>query len=128
MTHHIRNIFVLAAGSLILLAATTLPVNAAPQSRTNNGKVAFDIELPSLPKSATQFDSDRNQSRPIGGDWWRTYPWSNYNAWRNPYWYPPYNPNYPLPPNPAYPYNPLPSIQPYPMPLPPWGNGIGSPR
>jgi uncharacterized protein (TIGR03000 family) len=37
-----------------------------------------------------------------GQDWWKIYPWSPYNAWRNPYWYPPYNPNYPFPPNEAY--------------------------
>lgn len=45
-----------------------------------------------------------------GWDWWRTYPWSPYNAWRNPYWYPPYNNNYPYAPyeanmgNYTYPY------------------------
>jgi hypothetical protein len=50
--------------------------------------------------------------RPIGWDWWKTYPWSPYNAWKNPYWYPPYNPNYPFPPDQAYP-NRL-----YPRPLP----------
>ena len=27
-----------------------------------------------------------------GWDWWRTYPYSSYNAWRNPYWYYPYTP------------------------------------
>jgi len=35
--------------------------------------------------------------RPPGWDWWRTYPWSNYNAWRNRYWYYPYTP-YVVPP------------------------------
>jgi hypothetical protein len=71
-----------------------------------------------------------NGGRPIGGDWWRTYPWSPYNAWRNPYWYPPYNDNYPYPPDQAYPYTPYPVPRPYPVPQPypaplPWG-GIGS--
>jgi uncharacterized protein (TIGR03000 family) len=37
-----------------------------------------------------------------GQDWWRIYPWSAYNAWRNIYWYPPYNTNYPFPPAAAY--------------------------
>jgi uncharacterized protein (TIGR03000 family) len=41
-----------------------------------------------------------------GQDWWKIYPWSAYNAWRNPYWYPPYNTNYPFAPNQAYPYYP----------------------
>jgi uncharacterized protein (TIGR03000 family) len=38
-----------------------------------------------------------NPNHPPGWDWWRTYPWSRYNAWRNPYWYPPYNWRYPYP-------------------------------
>ena len=57
-----------------------------------------------------------------GWDWWRTYPWSPYNAWKNPYWYPPYNGNYPYPPDTAYPYNPYPVSPPVPLPpvpLPP---------
>jgi len=41
------------------------------------------------------------QTRP-GQDWWRIYPWSAYNAWRNIYWYPPYNPYYPYAPIQAY--------------------------
>ncbi len=41
-----------------------------------------------------------------GSDWWRIYPWSPYNAWRNPYWYPPYNPDYPYPPPQAGPVIP----------------------
>jgi len=41
-------------------------------------------------------------NRMPGWDWWRTYPWSPYNAWRNPYWYPPYNNNYPYAPYEAY--------------------------
>lgn len=31
-------------------------------------------------------------NRMPGWDWWRTYPWSPYNAYRNPYWYYPYTP------------------------------------
>jgi uncharacterized protein (TIGR03000 family) len=43
-----------------------------------------------------------------GWDWWRIYPWSPYNAYRNPYWYPPYNTNYPYPPYQAGGYYPYP--------------------
>lgn len=43
-----------------------------------------------------------NNNHMPGWDWWRTYPWSPYNAWRNPYWYPPYNYNYPYPPYESY--------------------------
>jgi uncharacterized protein (TIGR03000 family) len=43
-----------------------------------------------------------NPVHPPGWDWWKIYPWSPYNAWRNPYWYPPYNTNYPYPPYEAY--------------------------
>jgi hypothetical protein len=60
------------------------------------------------------------QNRMPGSDWWRTYPWSPYNAWKNPYWYPPYNTNYPYPPDEVYPYYPYPTPFPFP------GNGIGS--
>ena len=56
------------------------------------------------------------QMRP-GQDWWRIYPWSAYNAWRNIYWYPPYNRSYPYPPYQVYPY-PLPPVYPYPLPQP----------
>jgi uncharacterized protein (TIGR03000 family) len=44
-----------------------------------------------------------NSGHMPGWDWWRTYPWSSYNAWRNPYWYPPYNYSYPYAPYEAYP-------------------------
>jgi uncharacterized protein (TIGR03000 family) len=58
------------------------------------------------------------QMRP-GQDWWRIYPWSAYNAWRNAYWYPPYNTSYPFPPSQAYPGGYLPSvIVPTTMPVP----------
>jgi hypothetical protein len=69
-----------------------------------------------------------NGSRPIGWDWWRTYPYSDYNVWRNSYWYLPYNTNY-LYPSQVYPYNyntnpallpPVPELPPVPQ---PWGVG-----
>jgi hypothetical protein len=50
--------------------------------------------------------TNRVRPMPPGWDWWRTYPYSSYNAWRNSYWYPPYNPYYPFPPDDAYPYYP----------------------
>jgi uncharacterized protein (TIGR03000 family) len=54
-----------------------------------------------------------------GQDWWRIYPWSAYNAWRNIYWYPPYNGNYPFPPSQAYPGSYMPPvIVPTTMPVP----------
>jgi hypothetical protein len=75
--------------------------------------------------SQTVVSPSINGSRPIGSDWWRTYPWSPYNAWKNPYWYPPYNTSYPFAPYQAYPYRPYyPGA--YPVPYYPWGIGAFS--
>jgi hypothetical protein len=85
----------------------------------NPGRVA-----PLTPLTPSVVNPGYNPSQPIGSDWWKIYPWSPYNAYRNPYWYPPYNTNYPYPPNQAYPYPyPYPMPQPYPAPSP-WGGRL----
>jgi len=120
-----RYILGLAAGCLILAAASAQPVSAAPPAAFQRPNVRPAYVQPNLyPVSRPSVNPQYNGTRPIGGDWWRTYPWSPYNAYQNPYWYPPYNNNYPYPPNQAYPYNPYPVPQPWPAPTP-WG-GIGS--
>src|SRR5262249_47721120 len=91
--------------------------------------VGPNLQLPTRPTVFPQ----HHGTRP-GSDWWRIYPWSPYNTWRNPYWYPPYNYNYPFPPDAAYPYNPAaypynPYVIPQPYPVPPVpfpGSSIGS--
>jgi len=68
-----------------------------------SGLVIF-VGTASAAPPAARFVPNRGmnpQMRP-GQDWWKIYPWSQHNAWRNPYWYPPYNHNYPYPPNEAY--------------------------
>src|SRR5262245_13707627 len=149
MSHCMRNILGLAAGSLILVAASALPARAAqygaprppaPSPRptvpaqpvrpapygapVRPGVFSAQVRPNPQPLTRPMVYPQSNGTRPIGGDWWRIYPWSPYNAWQNPYWYPPYNPNYPFPPDGAYPYNPYLVPQPYPVPFP-WG-GVGS--
>jgi hypothetical protein len=126
MTDHMRHIRGLATASLILVAGAAQAAPPAAPGRPNPQPALSNALRPSQPKVNPQY----NGARPIGGDWWRTYPWSPYNAWRNPYWYPPYNTNYPYPPDQAYPLYPYPVRPPYPTPLPypvplPWGT-IGS--
>ena len=122
MLNYIRPLLGLAAG-LVLVAAIAQPAQAA-------GPVI--INRPNVPAyRPAVYPNYNGGSRPIGWDWWRTYPYSNYNAWRNPYWYPPYNSNYPYVPDQAYPYYPIVVPQPYPVPqtapIPqPWGIGSGS--
>ena len=118
-----------ALGGMMLMGTAVQPATAAPQTRANLPKVVIPGSNPAtLPSSTSKYFPQPPNTRPIGGDWWRTYPWSPYKAWKNPYWYPPYNPNYPYPPDQAYPYPyPYPPVPPVP-PLPPWGSGIGSPR
>jgi hypothetical protein len=117
MSVFMRQILGLAAGGLILVTGFAQPAQAAS---------------PYTPARPTYqpivYPQYNGGSRPIGGDWWRTYPWSPYNAWQNPYWYPPYNKNYPYPPDQAYPYYPVPRPYPVPQPTPipsPWGIGSG---
>src|SRR5262249_28710098 len=122
MTHRMRYGLALAAGCLTVVAVSAQPVCAAPPAGLHRPNVP-PVYVPRnpLPVRPPAGNPYYNGTRPIGGDWWRTYPWSPYNAWRNPYWYPPYNNNYPYPPNEAYAYYPVP--QPCPVPWP-WG-GIG---
>jgi hypothetical protein len=110
-----------AAGGLVMLTAFAQPAKAAQPITTARPYVVPATRPATQPYVYPQYNGG---SRPIGWDWWRTYPYSQYNAWQNPYWYPPYNTNYPYPPDQAYPY-PVP--QPYPAPQPPipqpWGTG-----
>jgi hypothetical protein len=126
MLHGTRYLLGLAAGGLVLITATAQPATAAPPAARYQPYVrpayAPTKALPVNQRSYWRY----NGVRP-GSDWWRIYPWSPYNAWRNPYWYPPYNKFYPYPPYQAYPYySSYPVIPPIP-PLPPV-DGIGSPN
>src|SRR5262249_21523666 len=143
MSHCTRNILGLAAGGLLLVAASAEPAGAAQYVAARPANPSPKPPVRARPAPAAQYgvaarpgvasaqvrptvNLPYNGTRPIGGDWWRIYPWSPYNAWRNPYWYPPYNSYYPFPPDGAYPYNPYPVPQPYPVPFP-WGD-LGSIR
>ena len=128
MSHGMRNILGLAAVSLILIAASAQPARAQHGAPFRPGLPLAPLRPSPLPRPTVY--PPYNPTRPIGGDWWRIYPWSPYNAWKNPYWYPPYNNNYPFPPDGAYPYDPYPVPRPYPVaqpfPVPPPWGGIGS--
>jgi hypothetical protein len=144
MSHGMRNILGLAAGCLILVAASAQPASAAQYGApyrpgASSARVRPNPPPLTRPTVYPPYHGTRptyNGTRPIGSDWWRIYPWSPYNAWKNPYWYLPYNNNYPFPPDGAYPYDPYLVPRPYPVlpPIPapppvpapsPWG-GIGS--
>jgi uncharacterized protein (TIGR03000 family) len=85
--------FVLASVlACVLLVGLAAPASARPFIRR-----ALPVYRPAYPIRPVY-----NPSHMPGWDWWRIYPWSPYNAWRNPYWYPPYNTNYPYPPYEAY--------------------------
>jgi uncharacterized protein (TIGR03000 family) len=84
MLHTTRLFVGLITGSLLLVGSA----QAAPPR-------------PMMPMAQRPPVHSGMQMRP-GQDWWKIYPWSAYNAWRNPYWYPPYNTNYPYPPWQAY--------------------------
>jgi hypothetical protein len=111
MTHRTRFVLGLAAGGLILVAAAAQTASAAPQTKPYQPTVPSAVVRPNMPSEATVFPPHHG-TRPIGGDWWKIYPWSPYNAWKNPYWYPPYTPSYPYPPNQVYPYYPYPVVYP----------------
>jgi hypothetical protein len=122
-----RWILGLAAAGLIVMAASARPAAAAPPARVYRPNVSPAYAANSFRGNPWQARPHDNGMAPIGSDWWKIYPWSPYNAWKNPYWYPPYNTNYPYPPDQAYPYTPYPA-PPYPappLPAPPWG-GFGS--
>jgi hypothetical protein len=113
MIYGTRHVLGWAAGGLLLIAASAPPASAAGPFTPIQPKV-----LPAygpaniLPQRRPPIDPPNHQTRLPGSDWWRIYPWSPYNAWKNPYWYPPYNTNYPYPPDAAYP------VYPYPVPSP----------
>lgn len=84
-----RNRLLLAAavlGGTLFLGSM---VQAAPPVRPMP-RPPVVVNRPALPNPAPN-------NRMPGWDWWRTYPYSPYNAWRNPYWYYPYTP-YVVPP------------------------------
>ena len=112
-----RHVLGLAAGGLLLIAASAQLASAAPPVAPNRTRVqpAYG-PANTLPQRRPAPDPSNRGDRMPGWDWWRTYPWSPYNAWKNPYWYPPYNGNYPYPPDAAYPYNPYPVSPPVPLP------------
>jgi hypothetical protein len=115
----------LAAGGLVMVTAFAQPAQAAPPT-VLPGRPNVVPSYPARPANQVIVYPQYNggSSRPIGWDWWRTYPYSSYNAWRNSYWYPPYNYNYPYAPYEAYPYYPpVPPIPPVPQ---PWGIGSGA--
>src|SRR5215831_1163426 len=119
MSHSMRNILGLAAGGLILVTASAQPARADQRGApVRPGVPSAQVRPNHLPLTRPRVYPPYNGTRPIGGDWWRIYPWSSYNSWRNPYWYPPYNHNYPFPPYAAYSYNPYVMPQPYPVPPP----------
>jgi hypothetical protein len=113
MTYLVRHLSGLAACCLIVLATSAQTASAGPQVKPYRPNVP-SVPAPTnpLPSSRPPVNPQSPGTRPIGGDWWRIYPWSPYNAWKNPYWYPPYNKNYPYPPDQAYPFNPS-GIYPY---------------
>jgi hypothetical protein len=127
MTHRMPWILGLAAAGLLVVAASAQPAAAAPPAGVFRPNVPPTFAPNRLPGNPWPAHPHNNGVGPIGRDWWKIYPWSPYNAWKNPYWYPPHNPNYPYPPVEAYPSypppRPFPAPQPYPA--PPWG-GIGS--
>jgi hypothetical protein len=113
----------LVAGGLVMVtgfaqaAQPVVPVR--PAIVPNQPKINFQpMNQPKInfqpvnqPKVNVQYNVG---SRPIGWDWWRTYPYSQYNLWRNSYWDATY---YPYAPVQMYPYYIVPSV-PQPIPIP----------
>src|SRR5262249_23128591 len=138
MIFRTRHVLGWAAGGLLLIAVSAQPASAAGPVTPNRPAVrpaappGGGARRPGgrrhPPRGAGPPISPPNrETRMPGSDWWRIYPWSPYNAWRNPYWYPPYNRNYPYPPDVAYPVYPYPVPQPVPLPpLPIPGGAVGS--
>jgi hypothetical protein len=125
-----RHVLGWAAVGLLLIAASAQPASAAgPQAPYRPAVPPAYGPANTLAGRRPPVYPPNREARMPGSDWWRTYPWSPYNAWKNPYWYPPYNPNYPYPPDAAYPdypypVPPVPAPPPAPLPFP--GGGIGS--
>jgi hypothetical protein len=98
-----QQILGLAAGCLVMVTGFAQPAQAAPPVVPGRPAVAPSYTPARPAVQPTVYPQYNGGSRPIGWDWWRTYPWSPYNAWQNRYWYPPYNTNYPYAPDQAYP-------------------------
>jgi hypothetical protein len=108
-----RHVLGWAAGGLLLIAASAQPASAAGPAAPDRPSVSPAYgPANTLPGRRPPIYPPDHEIRMPGSDWWRIYPWSPYNAWKNPYWYPPYNHNYPYPPGAAYP------VYPYPVPPP----------
>jgi hypothetical protein len=106
----------MAAGALVMVTAFVQPAQAAPPVVPNRPYVVPTTRPVNRPAVYPQYNG---ANRPIGWDWWRTYPYSQYNAWRNPYWYPTYNIYYPYTAVQTYPYYFYPPVpQPAPIPQP----------
>ena len=107
MTSTTPHILGWAAGGLLLIAASATPASAAGPAAPGRPSVSPAYgPATTLPGRRPPVYPPSYDTRMPGSDWWRIYPWSPYNAWKNPYWYPPYNTNYPYPPDQASPYNP----------------------
>jgi uncharacterized protein (TIGR03000 family) len=83
-----------AGGVLALILGYVEPVHAQRMGRAYMSRPVMGSYRPYYPSYHYAYSGGRMP----GWDWWRTYPWSAYNAWRNPYWFPPYNTNYPYAP------------------------------
>ena len=118
MTSTTPHILGWAAGGLLLIAASATPASAAGPVTPQRTQVAPAYGPGNtFPGRRLPIYPPNQGTRMPGSDWWRTYPWSPYNAWKNPYWYPPYNRYYPYPPDVAYPVYPYP-VPPSALPLP----------
>ena len=116
MTSTTPHILGWAAGGLLLIAASAQPASAAWPAAPDRPSVSPTYRpANTLPGRRPPTYPPNHETRMPGSDWWRTYPWSPYNAWKNPYWYPPYNRNYPYPPDAAYPVFPYPVPSPAPL-------------
>src|SRR5262249_45747090 len=131
MSQSTRLWFGQTGGGLLMGALLASTVQAAPQQNAQTPKYGISNSstssttqpmrkygVSSASTSSTTlrggWDSTPGVFPPMGRDWQRTYPWSPYNAWSNPYWYPPYTRSSPYPPSQAYP-SPIPPIYPYPL-------------
>ena len=113
MNHSMRHILGLAAGCLILVAASAQSASAQPPLPMRPNAPSGYVPNRILPLYPPRVYPPNRGNRPVGGDWWRTYPRSPYNAWRYPSWYPPYIDCYPHPPIGVYPHYPLPHSYPW---------------
>jgi hypothetical protein len=112
MTHSKHLVLGRAVVGFVLIAAIAQPVWAAPQAKSKGPDVPSSLGTAKTLSVNGPVNPHKNRPFPISGNWWMTYPWSSYNAWNNPYWYPPYHSYYPYRPYPAYPYYPYPALHP----------------